>query len=74
MEPIPIHSLPLPLVSTSRPQRDQGRAKQDLPGRRPGKDETTENAAEDSAKKNSDQETPRRGSDGIVGTLIDVEA
>lgn len=74
MEPIPIHSLPLPLVSTSRPQRDQGRAKQDLPGKRPGKNDAAENDAEDSAKKSTDQDTPRRGSDGIVGTLIDVEA
>lgn len=72
MEPIPVYSLPLPLVSTGRPQRDQGQAKQDLPGKRPGRDEAAEDG-DGSVKKDTDQETPRRDSDGIVGTLIDVE-
>jgi hypothetical protein len=74
MEPIPIHDLPPPLPSIGRPQRDKNKNQQDAQGRLPAKDEAKGDAADGSDTSGSERETPRRGSDGIVGNLIDFEA
>lgn len=74
MEPISIHNVPAHLDATGRPKWDQ---KKQNPQSHAGGSEGGENASviEDSAgTDDNDRKSPRGGSDGIVGTQVDLEA
>lgn len=73
MEPIPLHTISLPPVTVGPPPRDRTETRPDARRQRPGKAETPENPQDNAPNSETEQEPPRRPSDGILGTLIDVE-
>lgn len=73
MEPIPLHTIPLPPVTIGPPPRDRTGTQPDARRQRPGKAESAENSSDKAPDSETEQEPPRRSSDGILGTLIDVE-
>jgi hypothetical protein len=74
MDPLAIHGLPLHPVAGDNTPRDRGQAKQDASRRDAAKNDASEHKHQESEAKGDGQEALRRSSDGIVGTVIDVEA
>jgi hypothetical protein len=75
MDPIPIISVPAPMVSTGRRQQDEDKPKKKKASDPPPESNEAADSIELSTETNdSDREPPKRSSDGILGTLIDVEA
>lgn len=74
MEPISIHNLPAHLDATGRPKWDQQKQK---PKSHEGDSGDGENAGDTeafAAAESDERHPPRRGSDGVVGTQVDLEA
>lgn len=74
MEPIVIHSLPLLPASSRRPQQNPNTGGQSPPGRQPPRDGTADDTDGNATTDGGQEKIQQHGSDGIVGTIIDVEA
>lgn len=74
MEPIVIHSLPLLPASNSRPQQNPKQGGKRPPGHQPHPAETADEANDDGTTDADQGRDRRKSTDGIIGTVIDVEA
>jgi hypothetical protein len=79
MDAIPIHGVPLPPTSIGHPQWNQNGnnpgARKRPSEKRPLETSGTDGDADETSETNSDDpEQQRRNSDGILGTIIDIEA
>jgi hypothetical protein len=74
MEPISIHTVPAHLDATGRPKWDQQKRNPESSDGRSGGGENASNIEDAAGTDDNDPKPPRGGSDGIVGTQVDIEA
>jgi hypothetical protein len=74
MEPISIHNVPVHVDATGRPKWDQQKRNPRSHEGRSGGSENQGDAKDSVDADATDRDTPRRGSDGIIGTQVDLEA
>lgn len=75
MEPLPIHGSPLLPIGSSRSHGDQVGSRQNADRKKqPAKDDADDDNKDNAENAGNTPDGAQRSSDGIVGTVIDVEA